>query len=168
VRNLNIDLEELAAVVRLLKEADFSEFNYSKGDVTLSVRRGDALVALTSPSASAPAVQAANSPPDRQAPVAQSTPAARLGATTAPGEPAGEKVRAPLLGSFYSAPKPGEPPFVKLGEKIEADTVLCIIEVMKLMNSVTAGVSGYVAAIHVRDGDLVECGQPLFTIAVEP
>ncbi len=74
-------------------------------------------------------------------------------------------MRAPLLGTFYSAPKPGEPPFVKVGDRVEPDTVVCIVEVMKLMNSVNAGVAGVIAAVHVRDGELVEYDQPLFTVA---
>jgi acetyl-CoA carboxylase biotin carboxyl carrier protein len=78
-------------------------------------------------------------------------------------------VKAPLLGSFYSTPKPGEPPFVAVGDRVEANTVVCIIEVMKLMNSVEAGVAGVVSAVHAADGELVEHGQPLFTIrAAEP
>lgn len=166
--DLNIDLEELAAVVRLLREADFSEFNYTKGDVALSVRRGDVPVASTIPSAPTRGVQVANLAPVRKTPTVQAAPAAGLGEPVTAEEPAGEKIRAPLLGTFYSAPKPGEPSFVKLGDKVEADTVVCIIEVMKLMNSVTAGAAGYVAAVHVRDGELVEHGQLLFTIAAAP
>jgi acetyl-CoA carboxylase biotin carboxyl carrier protein len=77
---------------------------------------------------------------------------------------AGTKVIAPLLGTFYSTPKPGDAAFVKIGDRVTADTVVCIVEVMKLMNSVTAGVAGVIAAVHVRDGDLVEHGQPLFTV----
>lgn len=150
---MTIDLEELAAVIRLLKDADFSEFNYSKGDTVLQVRRGD--LAAATPFA-APAV----SVPPAQAPVAPVRPAP----ASAPDDVAGAKVRAPLLGTFYSAAKPGEKPFVQPGDRVEPDTVVCIVEVMKLMNSVTAGVSGVIAAIHARDGELVEHDQPLFTV----
>ncbi|WP_234186728.1 acetyl-CoA carboxylase biotin carboxyl carrier protein [Shinella sp. NM-101] len=157
-----IDLEELAAVIRLLKDADFSEFNYSRGDTVLQVRRGEPAgtppFAALAASAAAPAV-----------PSAAPAPAARGSSKPAVAPPddadKGSRVRAPLLGTFYSAPKPGEPSFVKPGDRVEADTVVCIIEVMKLMNSVTAGVAGIVAAVHVRDGALVEFDQPLFTIA---
>lgn len=158
-----IDLEELAAVIRLLKDADFSEFNYSRGDTVLQVRRGDLVAA---PPFAAPVQPAAAAP--LAAPAAP--PRAPVAAAPAPAAPApaeaiqGAKVCAPLLGTFYSTPKPGEPPFVRLGDRVEADTVVCIVEVMKLMNSVTAGVAGIVAAVHVRDGDLVEFDQPLFTV----
>jgi acetyl-CoA carboxylase biotin carboxyl carrier protein len=73
-------------------------------------------------------------------------------------------VPSPLLGTFYARPKPGEAPFVSVGSKVEPDTVLCIVEVMKLMNSVVAGVCGVVAAVHANEGELVEHGQLLFSI----
>ena len=73
-------------------------------------------------------------------------------------------VTSPMLGTYYGAPKPGEPAFVQVGDAVSADAVLCIVEVMKLMNSVTAGAAGEVAAVFVNDGDLVEYEQPLFAI----
>ena len=153
---MTIDLEELAAVIRLLREAEFSEFSYAKGDVSLDVRRGDVPVAAAAVAPPpAPAVAPAVSPQ------VATTPAP----VAAREDVAGVKVRAPLLGTFYSTPKPGEPPFVRVGDRVEQDTVVCIVEVMKLMNSVSAGVSGVIAAIHARDGDLVEFDQLLFTVA---
>ena len=153
---MTIDLEELAAVIRLLREAEFSEFSYAKGDVSLVVRRGDVPVAAAAVAPPpAPAVAPAVSPQ------VATTPAP----VAAREDVAGVKVRAPLLGTFYSTPKPGEPPFVRVGDRVEQDTVVCIVEVMKLMNSVSAGVSGVIAAIHARDGDLVEFDQLLFTVA---
>ena len=152
---MTIDLEELAAVIRLLREAEFSEFSYAKGDVSLVVRRGDVPVAAAAVAPPpAPAVAPAVSPQ------VATTPAP----VAAREDVAGVKVRAPLLGTFYSTPKPGEPPFVRVGDRVEPDTVVCIVEVMKLMNSISAGVSGVIAAIHVRDGELVEFDQPLFTV----
>jgi acetyl-CoA carboxylase biotin carboxyl carrier protein len=98
-------------------------------------------------------------------PIAARVVAAAQPAPVAPAdETAGAKIRAPLLGTFYSTPKPGEPAFVKVGDRVEPDTVVCIVEVMKLMNSVAAGITGSIAAIHVRDGDLVEHDQPMFTV----
>ncbi len=71
---------------------------------------------------------------------------------------------APLLGTFYRAPKPGAPPFVEVGAKVEPDTIIGIIEVMKLMNTVRAGVRGEVREIRARDGSLVEYGETLLRI----
>jgi acetyl-CoA carboxylase biotin carboxyl carrier protein len=74
------------------------------------------------------------------------------------------EVRAPLLGTFYRAPKPGAPPFVEPGASVEPDTVVGIIEVMKLMNAVRAGVRGVVQEIRARDGALVEYGETLLLV----
>ncbi len=71
---------------------------------------------------------------------------------------------APLLGTFYRAPKPGAPPFVEVGAAVEADTIVGIIEVMKLMNTVRAGVRGTVAEVLAADGALVEFGEILLRV----
>jgi acetyl-CoA carboxylase biotin carboxyl carrier protein len=81
--------------------------------------------------------------------------AARNGAVT---------IDSPMLGTFYRAPAPGEPPFVEVGAAVEADTIVCIIEVMKMMNSVAAGVTGTIAEIYVENAAPVEYGQPLFRL----
>lgn len=73
----------------------------------------------------------------------------------------------PMLGVFYCAPKPGAEPFVTIGQHVDTDSLVCIIEVMKLMNSIPAGVSGEVVEIHVEDGQMVEYGQLLFRVRVE-
>jgi acetyl-CoA carboxylase biotin carboxyl carrier protein len=69
-----------------------------------------------------------------------------------------------MLGTFYRAPAPGEPPFVDVGARVEPDTIVCIIEVMKMMNSVPAGVVGTIAEVHVENAQPVEYGQPLFRV----
>ena len=75
-------------------------------------------------------------------------------------------VRAPMVGTFYRAPGPGQPPFVEAGQAVEPDTVVCIIEVMKLMNSIEAGVRGVVREIHAENATAVEFGDVL--MAIEP
>lgn len=76
-------------------------------------------------------------------------------------------VIAPLLGNYYSAPRPGEDPFVQVGDRVDDDTIIAIIEVMKLMNSVRAGVSGTVAAVLVENGSAVQAGQPLIRVKTD-
>jgi acetyl-CoA carboxylase biotin carboxyl carrier protein len=73
-------------------------------------------------------------------------------------------VRAPNLGTFYRAPKPGAAPYVSVGQKVDADTEVCLIEVMKLFTSVLAGAAGTVRTVLVQDAELVEYDQPLFLI----
>jgi acetyl-CoA carboxylase biotin carboxyl carrier protein len=73
-------------------------------------------------------------------------------------------VTAPLLGNFYRSPRPGDAPFVEVGDTVTEDSAIGIIEVMKLMNSVRAGVAGTVVAILAEDGKAVEAGQPLIRV----
>ena len=75
-----------------------------------------------------------------------------------------DAIVAPMLGTFYRAPAPGEAPFVDVGSRVESDTIVCIIEVMKMMNSVHAGVSGTIAEVYVENGEPVEYGAPLFRV----
>ena len=86
----------------------------------------------------------------------------------APGAPraddGGMTIESPMLGVFYRAPSPGAPPFVDVGTRVEADTIVCLIEVMKMMNSVAAGVAGTIAEVHVENAQAVEYGQPLFRV----
>jgi len=76
----------------------------------------------------------------------------------------GVTIDAPMLGVFYRAPGPGAPPFVDVGARVEPDTVVCIIEVMKMMNSVLAGVAGTITEVRVENAEAVEYGQPLFRV----
>jgi acetyl-CoA carboxylase biotin carboxyl carrier protein len=74
------------------------------------------------------------------------------------------QIRAPSLGTFYRSPKPGTPPFVEVGKNIDADTEICLIEVMKLFTTVRAGLKGTIREIYPADSDLVEYNQPLFLV----
>jgi acetyl-CoA carboxylase biotin carboxyl carrier protein len=73
-------------------------------------------------------------------------------------------IKAPMLGTFYTSPEPGEPPFVEIGTEVEQDTTICIIEVMKLFSSISAGISGRIARICAEDGQLVEYDKVLFLV----
>ncbi len=77
------------------------------------------------------------------------------------------EINAPLLGIFYRAPKPGEPPFVDVGGRVDTETVIGIVEVMKLMNSVAAGVTGEIVEIVARNGELCEHGEVLMLVRPE-
>jgi acetyl-CoA carboxylase biotin carboxyl carrier protein len=91
----------------------------------------------------------------------------RAGAAVPPPERAAEStdaIVAPMLGTFYRSPAPGEPPFVEVGSAVEPDTIVCIIEVMKMMNSVHAGFAGTIAEVYVANGEPVEYGAPLFRV----
>jgi acetyl-CoA carboxylase biotin carboxyl carrier protein len=99
--------------------------------------------------------------PEPPAPAPAPTPAGGEAARHVEGL---ETIESPMLGTFYRAESPGSDPFVEVGSVVEADTVVCIIEVMKMMNSVTAGVAGTVAEVLPDNGRLVEFGEPLFRV----
>lgn len=151
--------EDLLQIVELIKSAShFSEFRLKVGDIEVSMKRADGAVrpaaAQTQRSIEAP--RPAEEPP--------------AGAPSEPGEvprefPQGAHlVRAPMVGTFYRAPAPDKPPFVEVGQAVAPDATVCIIEVMKLMNSITAGAAGKVSEILVENGEAVEYGEVLMVI----
>lgn len=133
-------------ILRLIDASDFVELKLEMGDLKLELRRPGA----ASPRPTAPALSPVASPP----PVA--APAVVTGG--------GSAVPAPLLGIFWHAPRPGAEAFVKPGDRVTPDTVIGIIEVMKLMTSVSAGLAGVVLAIPAPNGEMVEHGQTLIRI----
>ncbi|MFI9629463.1 acetyl-CoA carboxylase biotin carboxyl carrier protein [Streptomyces sp. NPDC052042] len=172
MRFVDIDLEELAAIIELLDNTEFTQFRFEKGDLRIAVSRGgaplDPAAHATPPSpavTTAPVSAQAPTPVSNEPAPAQAAPAASATGFDESRLAADEMVvRAPLLGTLYRSPKPGEPPFVQVGDKVEPDSALCIVEVMKLMNSVTAGVAGEISRVLVSDAELVEFDQPLFVI----
>lgn len=165
---MDFDAEELAAVLELLSGTEFSYFQYEKGDVRVTLTRGEVQPPQWTP------LPGPHASPRQAAPEtgASATPAASTGATVAASQPSarqdGPVIPAPMMGTFYAAPRPGEPPFVAPGDAVEPDTVVGIIEVMKLMTPVVAGVSGVISATYVENGQLVEFEQPLFQVKTAP
>ena len=159
---MDLDLEELAAVIELLDKADFTDFRYEKGDLRIAVRRGGPPLDEQPGPVRAGTVGGLRDRPG--APAARQP--ARVAAPSPPrsrGRGRDRLVRASMLGTFYRSPKPGDAAFVEIGDKVDADSVVCIVEVMKLMNSVTAGVGRRGRRASSREnGDLVEFDQPLF------
>ncbi|HTR47931.1 MAG TPA: acetyl-CoA carboxylase biotin carboxyl carrier protein [Verrucomicrobiae bacterium] len=152
---MTLTAKDVAEIMRLLEESSFDSLSLEMQGVKINLQRGSA-VPIRHAAAPAVAPQAApEAPPARSAAQKKATP---------PSEPGLVEVACPLLGIFYRAPKPGEPPFVEVGSKVSEDTVIGIIEVMKLMNSVHAGVKGEVAEILAENAALVEYGEILLRV----
>jgi acetyl-CoA carboxylase biotin carboxyl carrier protein len=156
---VTLTAREVAEITRLLEESNFDELRLEIEGLKLHLKRGNAAATEPLPRASAASTPAA--PPSSERMPAPMSPAADRDL---------HDVVAPMLGTFYRAPRPGEPPFVEQGSPVEADTIIGIIEVMKLMNTVRAGFRGTVVEIVARDGALVEYGEPLLRVrrASEP
>src|SRR5690348_12748445 len=161
--------KEIKELIELLVEKDIAEFELERGDVKVHVRRGSSAAPVIQVAPVAPSVQASPAPASPAAPV---THAAAPGSSTAPASPTLEAaadadlfiVKSPIVGTYYEAPSPGTPPFVKVGDTVKEGQVLCIIEAMKLMNEIEAEVSGVIAKMMVSNGSPVEYGMPLFGI----
>lgn len=152
---MTLTAKDVAEIMRLLEESSFDSLSLEINGMKLNLQRG-------SPAPQRQAAYRVTTPVPAQVAPSHAKPKARP-----PSEPGLAHVPSPLLGVFYRAPKPGEPPFVQVGSQVEEDTVIGIIEVMKLMNSVRAGVKGEVVEILGENGALVEYGETLLRIRPE-
>jgi acetyl-CoA carboxylase biotin carboxyl carrier protein len=164
---MSLTAAEVAEILRLVEGSSFDEFSLELDGLKLNFKRsadGSRPPELPAGAASPHAANAANA--TNAANVANAANAAPLDppAAVAAADPNMHDVHAPMLGTFYRAPKPGEPPYVAVGDVVEKDTIVGIIEVMKLMNTVRAEARGAVAEILVADGAFVEYGEILLRV----
>lgn len=152
---MTLTAKDVAEITRLLEESSFDEMILELDGLKLTLRRGAGGAPAAAPSAAAEREPAPPAP----------GPAAPVEKPAAVAEAALLEVTAPLLGTFYRAPKPGAAPFIEVGAPVEEETIIGIIEVMKLMNTVRAGTRGTVADICAQDGALVECGETLIRVS---
>jgi acetyl-CoA carboxylase biotin carboxyl carrier protein len=152
------DVKKILEIVDASEHLQDLELVY--GGFRLHVHRGGA------GAAAAPSERPALSPAPKPAGISGPAPVAAKHATEEPTLAAGEiAIRAPMLGTFYRSPAPGEPPFVEIGKRLQPDDTICLIEVMKLFSSIKAGVDGVVKRILVENGSMVEFNQMLIVIA---
>ncbi len=150
----DVPLDDVEALIELFASSDWTELHVALDDFELTLSSDAALERRT-----------LETPPRPRAPAATSSIFAEDGEAR---DTAGlVAIRAPNLGHFYRAPKPGAPPFVEIGSRVGPDDVVCVIEVMKLFTLLPAGVSGVVRRISVADGAMVEFDQPLFYVAAD-
>ncbi len=157
--------KDVAEITRLLEESSFDELYLEIDGVKLTLRRGSPGAVPLQPEARAAqpvegSVRAAADAP----PLSPRRPAWPPGTPASSADGTVRDVSSPLLGTFYRAPKPGAAPFIDVGSLVEEETIVGIIEVMKLMNTVRAGVRGRVTEILARDGVLVEYGETLLRV----
>ena len=158
--------KEIKELIEFLIEKDVTEFELERGDVKLRVKRGQEVHMVSAPTA-VPVMAAPHPVAMPGAPAA--APASSSAPSAAPAAPAAEEealhtVKSPIVGTFYEAPSPGSPPFIKVGDHVNLGQVLCIVEAMKLMNEIEADAAGEIVKILVNNGQPVEYGQPLFAI----
>jgi|ERR1700733_1790345 acetyl-CoA carboxylase biotin carboxyl carrier protein len=152
--------DEIRELIQLVVESGIAELELQRGDVRVRIRRTLDRQEMAMPM-----------------PMAASTPATFVETGQSAGQPVGQSgasqpppaanehiVKSPIVGTFYESPKPGDPPFVKVGDAVEPGQVLCIIESMKLMNEIESEITGTVVAKLMESGRPVEYGEALFAI----
>ena len=156
--------DDVREILRIIDESELDELSIETEGFSLHVRKGAGPVgAARSESARGCTLTESVLPrtPSERAPAPPAAPRPR-------GRPMGSRpIASPMLGTFYRAEAPGAAPFVEVGAEVGPETTVCIIEVMKMMNSVPAGVSGTIAEIVPTNGQLVEYGDPLFRVKPE-
>jgi len=159
--------KELKELIEFLIEKDIAEFELERGDVKVRIKRaGEHTVIHAHGDPRFFAVPPASSPVETGVPASAGSLTAS--APPASAEPAPEEglhtVKSPIVGTFYEAPSPGAPPFVKAGDLVEAGQVLCIVEAMKLLNEIESDVAGEIVKKLAANGQPIEYGQELFVI----
>lgn len=161
-----MDLKEIKAVIDLMTRNGLSEFELEKGDFKLRVKRGPSgewITSATPVATHAPAVVHHHAPPAALPPSA--APAAAPALAAAPTSAASTfPIVSPMVGTFYLSPSPDSPAYVEVGQEVHEDTVVCIIEAMKVMNEIKAEVRGVIVEVLAQNGKPVEFGKPLFSV----
>ena len=160
-----LDLKQIKQIVALMAENDLSYFHFENQGSKVELRRGsdfqaakELLKHLPVASAAAPVALAA------AAPAAAATAPVTAAAAPAAAEPAGPTINSPMVGTFYRSSSPGEKAFANIGDSVDENSNVCIIEAMKVMNEIKAEMRGTIARVLVEDGKPVQYGQPLFEL----
>lgn len=146
---MNIDLQQIQALLRLLEKRDVTEFEFEDEHVRLRLVRGRA--SLSTVREESVQFVAAPSPATGDS-----------GAATASDGPSSDYITSPFVGTFYASPGPDKPPFVKVGDLVKAGQTVCIVEAMKLMNEIEAECDGIIEEVLAQNGKPVEFGMRLF------
>lgn len=171
---MDLNEDDVIQIIRYLDESNFNELRLQLGDLRIVVNRTGSVAPLpeiedapeTGPQATLPPPQ---SPPPAIEPSATASPTSETAPLAEETTQRGRRVSitSPMLGTFYRAPAPGEPPFVEVGTVVDEETTVCIIEVMKLFSTIKAERRGRISRVSVEDGQLVEYGQVLFLLESE-
>jgi acetyl-CoA carboxylase biotin carboxyl carrier protein len=150
-----VDLKDIKAIIDLMRKNSLSEFELEKQDFKIKLKRGgNGPLVASAPYDEMPAVPYVQVP--AQVTAAASTPAAPVSNEV--------DIKSPMIGTFYRSPSPEASPYVEVGTEVNPDTVVCIIEAMKVMNEIKAEAKGVITQACLENGKPVEFGQPLFKI----
>jgi acetyl-CoA carboxylase biotin carboxyl carrier protein len=153
-----VDLKDIKAIVDLMRKNSISEFELEKEGFKIRLKRGGMN------GGGAIAYDETSMPLSMPQQIVMGTPTVATPATPPPAASAEAEINSPMIGTFYRAPSPDAAPYVDVGAEVGPDTVVCIIEAMKVMNEIKAEVKGVITQVQAENGKPVEFGQPLFKI----
>jgi len=156
----SFDMDELRELMELVTEQGYTEFEFENENIRVRLSKATAFAAIPQ---TAPVNFAASSTANQPS-TGVPAPTSETSAPAAESDEGLHKITSPIVGTFYRSPGPDKEPYVKEGSKVTPETVVCIVEAMKLMNEIQAEVTGEVVKIYVENGQAVEFGQPLFGI----
>jgi acetyl-CoA carboxylase biotin carboxyl carrier protein len=156
-----VDLKDIKLIVDLMKKNSISEFELEKQDFKIRLKRSPNGGVQVAPTEDAPPVAYAN--PVATLPPPSATHPAPTPALAAPSA-LEQEIKSPMIGTFYRAPSPEAAPYVEVGSEVNPDTVVCLIEAMKVMNEIKADTKGVITQVLVENAKPVEFGQPLFKV----
>ncbi|RHW38474.1 acetyl-CoA carboxylase biotin carboxyl carrier protein [Lysinibacillus yapensis] len=164
-------IQELREIIKLVDASSIDEFVYENDGAKLKLKKNNGVVmeVAVPKKEAAPVVQqtAVAAPAAAEAPKAIEVKTEEKTASVNVNDSSLHKITSPMVGTFYQSPSPDAPAYVKAGDKVSPDTIVCIVEAMKLFNEIEAEIKGEIVEVLVQDGQLVEYGQPLFVVKPE-
>lgn len=160
-----LKIQEIREIIKLIDQSSIEKFTFESNGEKIKLEKGSSQLVVTPTVVTAPIVQ--QEAPTAQSVAIEAVPAsvqAVSEATSQVEDPSLHKVTSPMVGTFYASSSPEEAAFVQNGDKVKPESIVCIVEAMKLFNEIEAEVSGEIVEILVKDGQLVEYGQPLFLV----
>lgn len=174
-----LKIQEIRELIKLMDQSNLDEFKYELDGAKITLKRNkEKIIAADVVSVAAPKAPEAPATPKAEAPAPAAPAAPKTEAAPAKAEapaapsanvddPSLVKITSPMVGTFYSSPSPDQPAYVKVGDKVDEESIVCIVEAMKLFNEIEAEVKGEIVEVLVQNEQLVEYGQPLFLVKPE-
>ena len=164
-------IQEIREIIKLVDSSSIDEFVYEVDGAKVKLKKNGVVTETVAPKKEVVAPVVEQSAP-AAAPVAPATSAPAKAEEAPAAAPTNNdsslhKIVSPMVGTFYQSPNPDSPAYVKVGDKVGNETIVCIVEAMKLFNEIEAEVQGEIVEVLVKDGELVEYGQPLFLVKAE-
>ena len=158
-------IQEIREIIKLVDASTIDEFVYEADGSKVKLKKNGGTVEVVAPKVVAAAPAPVVEQPKVAAPVAAPAPVKEEAPVANDADL--HKITSPMVGTFYQAPNPDSPAYVKVGDKVGDETIVCIVEAMKLFNEIEAEIKGEIVEVLVKDGQLVEYGQPLFLVKPE-